>query len=421
MQPGHAESVVEKPDAGSFRVSRKVFVDPDLLQAEYRAIFERCWLYVGHASELAQPHDFLTRSVAGRALLVNRSRDGLLQAFFNTCAHRGAPVCREPHGNRRSFRCPYHGWTYSDAGALVHVPKADAMAADPLTDTSLNLRPVPHLAVFRDLIFVHFSAASVPSLTDYLGSATEVLDLIADQAEHGLEVISGAHAYSVAANWKLLMENSADGYHGATTHSTYMQYLRARDGQQPAAPDGLAFDLGHGHSYTMSWGATPWGRPVARWVPGFGDEAKEEIDAIAQRLAARLGPERAELVARADRNLLIFPNLVVNDIMAVTVRTFWPLRHDRMDVNTWGLAPRGQSASARERTTRNFVEFLGPAGFATPDDVEMLAMCQQAYTSAGGAGHNDLSRGMARAQALQTDELQMRVFWRRWQEMMAQA
>jgi p-cumate 2,3-dioxygenase alpha subunit len=291
------------------------------------------------------------------------------------------------------------------------------MADQLLADGALNLRQVPHLDVYRDFVFVHFDSAAVPPLRNYLGGAAPVLDLIADQAEHGLEVLPGAHEYSVPANWKLLLENSADGYHGPVTHSTYGDYLRARDGELPVAADGLAYDLGQGHSYTTAWGATPWGRPVARWVPGFGAAAKPELEATLRGLIERLGDERAQMVAMADRNLLIFPNLVVNDIMAVTVRTFWPVRHDLMEVNAWGLAPRGQSDAARARTTRNFVEFLGPAGFATPDDVEMLERCQQGYRATGGEGFNDLSRGMRRDAPLQTDEAQMRAFWRQWQRM----
>ena len=417
--PELAQAVVEDPAAGSFRVSRRVFVDPAVLEAEREAVFARCWLYLAHASELPAPGAFITREVAGRPLLVNRARDGTLQAFFNACSHRGAPVCREARGQRRAFRCPYHGWTYDDRGTLVHVPLADAMADHLLDGGALDLRAVPHLQAHRDFVFVHFDPAAVAPLRDYLGGAAEVLNLIADQSEHGLEVIPGAHHYSVPANWKLLLENSADGYHGAVTHSTYGDYLRARDGALPAAADGLAFDLGQGHSYTTSWGATPWGRPVARWVPGFGAAARPELEATLRGLVERLGEDRARTVALADRNLLIFPNLVVNDIMAITVRTFWPLRHDQMEVSAWGLAPRGQSDAARARTTRNFVEFLGPAGFATPDDVEMLALCQQGYRATGGDGFNDLSRGMRRSAPLQTDEAQMRAFWRQWQHMVA--
>ena len=54
-----------------------------------------------------------------------------------------------------------------------------------------------------------------------------------------------------------------------------------------------------------------------------------------------------------------------------------------------------ESDTSRDRRLRNFVEFLGPAGFATPDDVEMLELCQRGYANMASAPYNDLSRGMA--------------------------
>ena len=67
----------------------------------------------------------------------------------------------------------------------------------------------------------------------------------------------------------------------------------------------------------------------------------------------------------------------------------------------------------------NFNEFLGPAGFATPDDVEMLELCQQAYQNMPEVGWNDISKGMNRPDNNQgDDEVQMRSFWIRWDELM---
>jgi p-cumate 2,3-dioxygenase alpha subunit len=160
------------------------------------------------------------------------------------------------------------------------------------------------------------------------------------------------------------------------------------------------------------------GAALCALVPGWGEESKPEVDALAESIMARLGEGRGAVVARGDRNLLIFPNLVVNDIMAITVRTFYPRRPDQMDVSAWSLAPVGESVSSREQRLRNFLEFLGPAGFATPDDVEMLELCQRGYANRDGVAWNDLSRGMLKEVPAKSDELQMRCFWRRWHQLM---
>jgi p-cumate 2,3-dioxygenase alpha subunit len=110
---------------------------------------------------------------------------------------------------------------------------------------------------------------------------------------------------------------------------------------------------------------------------------------------------------------------VVNDIMAVTVRTFMPTAPGRMEVTAWEMAPHGELPQLRQRRLDSFLTFLGPAGFATPDDIEALESCQQGFNS-GGVEWNDISRGMAR-QLHAGDEAQIRVFWRRWAQRMGSA
>ena len=56
----------------------------------------------------------------------------------------------------------------------------------------------------------------------------------------------------------------------------------------------------------------------------FGEERKAHFEELRRRFDQRFGPERARRICETSRNLGIFPNLVINDIMAVTVRTFFP-------------------------------------------------------------------------------------------------
>jgi p-cumate 2,3-dioxygenase alpha subunit len=415
-----AKAVVDDPEGSRFKVHRKVFIDEAVLQLERDIIFDHCWLYLGHTSEVATPNHFVTRKVVGRPLILTRDGDGQLRAFFNTCAHRGAVVCREPQGRRRTFQCGYHGWVYDDRGHLIDMPGRESMAPASFEGAELNLREVPRLAEYCGFVFVSFDAQIV-DLETYLGGAREILDLISNQGGQGMEVIRGSHEYGLAANWKLVQENSADAYHTMTTHASYLDYVNARDGKRTVDPKvaaGWARDLGNGHAVIESEGAMPWGRPYARWVPSWGEDAREEVEAIAREIAGRLGDQRGRFLTDGDRNTLIFPNLVINDTLAVIVRTFFPTRPDYVEVTGWALAPRGESVSSRERRMRNFVEFFGPAGFATPDDVEMLALCQQGYANTPSAEWNDISRGMLKDVPAKNDELQMRTFWRQWHKLM---
>lgn len=418
-----ARAVLDDREGGRFRVHRKVFTEDAVLQLERDILFDHSWLYLGHASEVAQPHRFVTRKVAGRPLIFTRDGSGRLRAFFNTCAHRGAMVCREPQGRRRTFQCGYHGWVYDDGGRLIDMPGRESMAPACFEDGQLDLREVPRLDEFCGFVFVAFDPEIV-DLETYLAGAREVLELISSQGSEGMEILPGTHEYGMAANWKLLQENSADAYHTMTTHASYLDYVHARDGRRPVDPAvaaGWARDLGNGHSVIESEGAMPWGRPYARWVPGWGEAAREEVEEIARDMVARLGETRGRFLANGDRNTLIFPNLVVIDTLAVVVRTFYPVRPDHVEITGWGLAPRGESPASRDRRMRNFVEFFGPGGFATPDDVEMLALCQQGYANGSAAEWNDISRGMLKKLPAKADELQMRTFWRQWQRRLHEA
>jgi p-cumate 2,3-dioxygenase alpha subunit len=182
--------------------------------------------------------------------------------------------------------------------------------------------------------------------------------------------------------------------------------------------EGHSIDLGNGHA-VVERDAT-YGRPIAKWISIWGEEARVEIERIYERLVAQFGPERAKRMATKARNLLIFPNLVINDIMSITVRSFQPVAPDYMEVSVWSLAPAEEAGTpALSRRLTNFLEFLGPGGFATPDDVEALESCQRAFGAWREAPWNDLSKGFRPGADDDVgeimDELPQRAFWRAWQ------
>ena len=415
--------VIDEPDRQRFRLNRAVLVDPEILEAERSRIFGRSWIYLGHDSEVVEPGDFRTRTVAGRPVLMLRDEAGALRALLNTCRHRGSVVCRERSGNRKRFSCLYHGWTYDTSGALVGVPGRDSYGPgfDP---AEFALAEVPRLECYRGFWFAHFGAPEQP-LADYLADAREYIDLVVDQSPSGrLEVISGTQEYDIRANWKLLVENSFDDYHLHATHSTYLEYMkdsgvsvRMGKGLMMPAP-GIGKALGNGHAVVDNVNFR--GRPVAAWIPLYGEDAKPEIERIRAELVRRLGAERARRVADTNRNLVVFPNLVLNDGSAVTIRTFWPVSVDHMRVTAWAIGPVEESEASRARRLDSFLTFYGPGGLATPDDVEALEAVQDGLAAWREVGWSEISRGMNKSGAqLNTDELHLRAFWRRWNELMA--
>lgn len=405
--------VVEDSDRHTFRVHRSTMTSPEIFDGELRSVFAHSWLYVGHESEIPNPGDYVRRPVGGRPLfMVRGAKSGQVHVFHNTCTHRGAVVCRRDTGNSKVFQCFYHAWTFDSEGSLVGVPGDDAYV-DNIDKSKLGLAPVARMERYRGFVFASFDP-DIVDLTTYLAGAREYLDLVIDGADGQLQVIKGTQDYGMQANWKLLVENSIDGYHAASTHDTYFKYLVSLGTDLSVGVSGVTKDLGNGHA-VLEYKA-PWGRPVAKWEPLFGDAAKPEIEALRGQLVEKYGEERAARMADYNRNMLIYPNLVINDIMAVTIRTFMPTGPAGTAITAWEAAPADELPAVRQRRLDSFLTFLGPGGFATPDDIEALESCQQGFAS-GGVEWNDISRGMGRDPQA-TDEEQMRAFWRRWRDQM---
>jgi p-cumate 2,3-dioxygenase subunit alpha len=401
--------VDEDVEKRRFRVHRSTMTSPRVFEVEVQKVFNHSWLYMGHTSEIPNPGDFVRRPVGGRPMfMVRGAKSGEVRVFHNSCTHRGAVVCRTDRGNAKAFQCFYHAWTFSTEGQLTGVPDRKGYEGRDFGELGLAQ---PRVEEYRGFVFISFDP-DIMNLESYLAGAKEYLDLIIDGASDDVEIIKGTHEYGMAANWKLLVENSIDGYHAAPLHSTYFQYLVSIGTDISGGITGVGRDLGNGHA--VAEGEAPWGRPIASWEPSFGEEARTEIERIRTDLVARHGEALAHRMSKTSRNLLIYPNLIINDIMAVTVRTFMPSAPDRTNITAWQLAPRTELPLLRERRLDNFLTFLGPGGFATPDDIEALESCQAGFTS-GGVEWNDVSRGMSR-DPLQSDEEQMRTFWRRWNE-----
>ena len=403
--------ILDDIDGDVFRVHRSAMTSAEVLQAERRKVFDRCWLYLGHESEVPNAGDYRRRKVGGRPLFFVRASDGRVRVFYNTCRHRGALVCRHDSGNGEIFQCFYHAWTFNSRGELIGVPDEEGYA-EGFDKADMGLLSPPKVDSYRGFIFVCYDHNAM-DLRSYLAGAAEFIDLVVDQSESGMRVVPGSNRYSIKANWKLLVENSFDNYHVAPTHKTYIDYQTSLGVEITPQSErwSEAYSLGNGHA-VMEFAATA-GRPTARWSPLFGDDTKEEIEALRARLVERHGEERTVRMADRSRNLLIFPNLYIIDVAGLTLRAFWPVSHEELEVHAWEMVPKDEDSRVLRRRLDSFLTFLGPGGFATPDDSEALETCQAGF-GASEVEWSDVSRGMHIERPQSIHELQLRTFWRQW-------
>jgi phenylpropionate dioxygenase-like ring-hydroxylating dioxygenase large terminal subunit len=390
-----AALIDDRPQDKIFQVDRSIFTDPKVFDAELRYIFEATWNFIGLESQVARPHDFVTTHIGRYPILITRDGDGKVGAFLNTCRHRGTVVCPFKRGRQKFHVCRYHGWAYDSSGRNVTVTEeASGQYPPAFSNADHNLIPVARLGSYRGFLFASLSP-DVPPLEDYLGDTRAFLDLVVDQSESGeVEFVPGGSTYTFDANWKLQFENGLDYYHFASTHSSYVDIMKKRN--QAAGPDAGfteepegevegqgSFSFDHGHA--VNWSikrAQLYGRPL-----GMDPD----------RLAAvreRVGPMRAKWMLR-QRNLTIFPNLQVIDILSAQVRTWRPLAPNKTEMVSHCLAPVGESPAARTMRIRNYEDFFNPTGLASSDDNVMYEFCQTGYEAAGAGPTQGYLRGAA--------------------------
>jgi p-cumate 2,3-dioxygenase alpha subunit len=408
--------ILDDREDGIFRVHRSVFVDKEIFEQERARIFDKSWLFAGHLSEFPKPGDFVTRWVAGRPVILAHGDDDQIRILMNTCRHRGNLVCREHKGSGTEFfRCFYHGWIYNTRGQLKGIPGEEAYS-EAFDRDALGLEPAPRMHNQRGCIFVSFDP-EIESFESYMANALPILDNTLDLGK--MEFVQGQFKYSMRANWKLLVENSMDGYHAAYTHERFFHWMRSEGLQsrlsepQTAgasnAPRGTV-PLGNGH-VTISYPSLQ-GRQLAN-QSYLEKHAGPDLEQFRAGLVNRYGAERARMVEGGAGNYLIFPNLIIIDNFWV-FRTFYPTSPDYMEINGWACLPKEDPPALRKARLDWYLGFQGPGGFATPDDVEGLEGCQMGFATHKEVEWSDISRGMKGNLAGGPGELQMRIFWREW-------
>jgi phenylpropionate dioxygenase-like ring-hydroxylating dioxygenase large terminal subunit len=395
-----AGMIDDRPGDMVFSVDRRLFTDARIYELEMKYIFERTWVFVGLESQIPNPDDFVTGHIGRQPILLMRDKDGTIGCFLNTCRHRGTLVCPFKSGQRKLHVCRYHGWTYDSAGRNVAVTAlSDGQYPPGFSEEDHNLVKVARFGNYRGFLFASLSP-DVPPLEDHLGEARTFLDLVIDQSPVGrVEFVPGESSYTFDANWKLQFENGLDYYHFASTHSSYVDILKRRPPSaassvglaqhaeaEPEGQGSFNFDYGHAVNWSIK-DKQLYGRPLS-----YDAESLE-----AQR--ARLGKTRVKWMLR-QRNLTIFPNLQVIDILSAQVRTWRPLAADKTEMTSHCLAPVGESAEARRLRIRNYEDFFNATGLATSDDNIIYEFGQTGYDATIAGRTQGYLRGISPSAAI---------------------
>lgn len=392
------------PSADCTRIPYGFYRDPEVFALEQRRIFHGpVWCFLGLEAEIPSPGDFRVTVVGETPVIVNRAMDGTVHAFVNRCAHRGATVRRESHGNAEVHICCYHQWTYDLTGELTGVPfrrgvkGKGGLPAD--FDMSCHALERMRVRSYKGVLFGTFSDDAEP-LEEYLDAP---FTAHLDRLFHKPIRILGYQRQRIFGNWKLYTDNLRDPNHGGLLHMFQITFNLARLNQR----GGVTLDRRHRHniSYAIQM------QRVEEGGETYGQTGRGETD-IRLRDPSLLAyrkefPDDSTLTIAS-----VFPNAVFqqigNTLATRQVRTksvgefelFWTF---------FGYADDDEAMTRHRLRKANLV---GPAGLVSMEDGEAIELVHRA-TIADADAHSVVEfggRGVEDQETLVT-EAPMRGFW----------
>ena len=415
------------------RVHRDLYLSAELFELEREHFFANTWNYVGHASQVREPGDYVAVEIAGRPLLMVRQGDGSIRVLYNRCAHKGTQLVSDASGNvGKFFRCPYHAWTYKLDGAPLAMPLKGGYDGTRLKEceSGQGMAAVPHVAVYRDFVFAKLNDAG-PGFDEYFGELLRSIDNLVERSPLGrLRIEGGVLRNIVHCNWKMYLENINDTVHPMSTHESATAAAHALwQGRSADEPKPMSMEqilpFGAGYDFFDRMGARV--HPNGHSVLGVNfsiHSGYAQLPDYEASMREAYGAERAaEILQRSPQNALCFPSLALKG-SPQAIRVIRPLAVDRTLIEAWSFRAEGAPDLLFERAmTYNRLVF-SPMSVVAHDDVHLFESIQQGLRARGNdwvSLHRDFERGEL-AQDTQTvngsNEILMRNQFRAWVKFM---
>ena len=368
-------------------VHRDVYIDPEVFDLEMRHLFAETWVYVGHASQLPEPGDYISATVGYQPLLVVRHSDGSIHVLYNRCPHKGTRITTEQCGNTgKFFRCPYHAWSFRTNGKLLSIPLKKGYENTGLDDAEAagGLRPVANLHVYHDFIFVKLNEGG-QSFEEFFGESLSSIDNMIDRSPEGKLVIEGAPLrYLHGCNWKMLVENQTDTCHPMVAHESSagtavsVWEREQAEGAKPPMAVEVYSPFMNSYEFFEGMGIRVW--PNGHGHTGVVTSIHADYSAVPgymEQMTASYGEGEARRILDENRhNTVYFPNIMVKGPIQ-TLRVFIPLAADKTLVESWTFRLVGAPDMLFERTLMYNRLINAPTSIVGHDDLEMYERAQE--------------------------------------------
>lgn len=239
---------------------RDLYTSVDVYELEQERLFARAWVLAATSCEIGTGR-YLALRIGLHPVVLWRDSSGRCRAFRNMCRHRGLPLFEDGPGQMgRHVTCPYHQWSFALDGGLVNVPQRAEFPE--LQPDTLGLLPLP-VVEWHGMVFVSTGKAT----TDFDAAVAPLTGRLAEYLEADLVHVATSR-YTVACNWKFLVENHIDVYHLWYLHQESLRAFEHR-----------AFQWEWSGRTWWSWEPIKDRTSVKAWLPGLGEQNRFGIGA----------------------------------------------------------------------------------------------------------------------------------------------
>ena len=213
-------ALAPQPHATATALPARFYAGPEMAATDRRAVFDRSWQLVAHASQLRGAGDHVVANLAGLPVIAVRGADDAIRVMHNVCRHRAGPIAQCDGLGAKALRCRYHGWTYTLEGQLRSAPEMQGAADFDVNDIRL---PPLRVHAWQGLVFVAVDEDVPPFDAVYGGIAERIapIDLAAMRFHR-------RDSYDIGCNWKVYVDNFLEGYHLPHVHPGLSKVLDYR-------------------------------------------------------------------------------------------------------------------------------------------------------------------------------------------------
>jgi nitrite reductase/ring-hydroxylating ferredoxin subunit len=206
----------EFTDVGVKRLAVDRYTSAEFFDREVEHLWPRVWQLACLEQDIPRVGDTIVYEIVGWSFLVVRTAPDRVQAFWNSCRHRGRKL--------RTNECPFHGLAWNLDGSFKEVPHAFDWDLDHARADELGL-PEVRVETWDGFVFINLDADAEP-----------LMDFIGDLAKHFerwpfARRWKAAHvAKVIPANWKATAEAFLESFHVVATHPQMFAGLLGGDG-----------------------------------------------------------------------------------------------------------------------------------------------------------------------------------------------